>query len=420
MNHTPMRSRLAGTIAAAALATAGIITVAPTLPVANAASTDVAVREGMFFVKPAEDAAAYQPHMNRLLQVSALRHAYHSGAFEQKYADYFNATEQQRAAAELSERQCYLAKARLSLAIMAVEGDAEARGLDIDNVGIDKSTTEQAAKILQRGREGNQALKDEFDSEGSNQVPKSLTDRTKLFADGGGRLNDLVKEMGEPGFKNPEYSAYQVIDYGVEEAFMKMSFAENQTPEFARTLTVTKADPLKMDSFPAGVALAEGGLNKVALELKFPDTSAPKPPAAPAEPTQPAKPEAPAVPAEPTQPAKPAQPETPAAPAEPTQPERPVASKPETPAQPQKVVTTTVTVVQGAPAPKPAPSAAGETQTTTVTVTATPQAKAPQEQGSTALKDEKSPLRFLLSLLTVGGLLALLGQWLHSAGLLPR
>ncbi|AIU33635.1 MULTISPECIES: hypothetical protein [Corynebacterium] len=222
-----------------ALATASVFTassLAATSPLVTAvasAQTHDAM-PGKYYIEPATDAQQYLPMLNSYVSVAKLRHVYHTATGEQKFEKY-PGTQAQRTAHEESERACYVAKARVTLAILQVEGDADARALDISKVGIDLETTKKAIPLLKKVKSKYWDLS--FKESDPNRDKYSNTH--KIANDGLYRLEEVVK--AEKMDEN-ERNAFSIADWGVEERFVTPLLEQHHLDSDEKGLKTYKAD----------------------------------------------------------------------------------------------------------------------------------------------------------------------------------
>ncbi|MDO5098085.1 MAG: hypothetical protein Q4D85_04935 [Corynebacterium sp.] len=181
-----------------------------------------------YFYSPVADSAKYEGEVKSFLAVSQIRHLFHTAAYNEKYANYRGKSPEEAARIgvihQLSEDNCYMAKARLSLSIMKYEGDAEARSLDLTKVGFDAVETEKAFAILKRGGDETEAARDAARAAGADDKTIGLhNNRLKIFSDGENRLSTVVNVL-KAGKVTEEYDAFAVTDWGVGEDFVKCEY----------------------------------------------------------------------------------------------------------------------------------------------------------------------------------------------------
>ncbi|AKK04839.1 hypothetical protein CMUST_02475 [Corynebacterium mustelae] len=181
-----------------------------------------------YFYTPVADSTKYEGEVKSFLAVSQIRHLYHTAAYNQKYANYRGKSAEEAAhdavMHQRSEDNCYVAKARLSLAIMKYEGDVEARSLDLSKVGFDKAETEKAYTVLKRGGKATEAARDAARAAGADDKTIGLhNNRLRIFSDGENRLSGIIGELAS-GKATTEYDAFAVTDWEVKEDFVKCEY----------------------------------------------------------------------------------------------------------------------------------------------------------------------------------------------------
>lgn len=202
-----------------------------------------------YFYTPAADADDYKAELQAFAYVAKLRHVYHTAAGDEKYDDYYNATTQMRNAHDRSQYGCYMAKARLSLAILKAEGNTEARALDLAKVGLDLAETKKALEVLAPAAA--QAAQDAINAETDRQTKSS---RHGIFSNGVDRLKETVSalEAGEPTY---EYDAFAIIDWGVTPRYVDATAKEHGIDSEVRNQVVVRN-------------LAEGDIDVAAIQAK--------------------------------------------------------------------------------------------------------------------------------------------------------
>jgi|GEM_PF-6742813 hypothetical protein len=181
--------------------------------------------------------------------VAKLRHVYHTAAGDEKYDDYYNATTQMRNAHDRSQYGCYMATARLSLAILKAEGNTEARALDLAKVGLDLAETEEALEALAPAAA--QAATDAINAETDKQTKSS---RHGIFSNGVDRLKKTVAALkaGEPTY---EYNAFAIIDWGVTPRYVEATAQQHGIDSEVRNQVVARN-------------LAEGDIDVATIQAK--------------------------------------------------------------------------------------------------------------------------------------------------------
>ena len=259
--------------AAAALTTVVALDDAPLTPNAHAASSDFNPAHEVK-INPAADGARYSNELKAYQLISKLRHSYHSASYDQKY-DVYPAPAAIRTAADLSEWACYIAKARVALTILKMEGNQDARALDVSKVGIDSEVSAAALPILSQATQEAfaQAIKDDQSAEDK----KLYQNRHKLFSDGKSRLETVVEEFANntspTGY---EYDAFSVTDWGVAKQYLDATQREMHLDE--DDLSVKVIDATQPQSITAQQAADNGNANRAIAAARFGDIDTPTPP----------------------------------------------------------------------------------------------------------------------------------------------
>lgn len=251
---------LAGTTALAVVG--GVVAVPLASPFAAVASAHTSDQMPMVYaVKKAADADAYLGEVTAFSQVASYRHAYHTATGNEKFDNYYTSTQAQRDAHLWSEQACYAAKARLALATMKMEGNADARALDLSKVGIDLAETQKALPILKAAYE--EARSTSWNIDSTDPLANTWKSRSKMFSEGAGRLEELVDEI-TAGTGVREVSAFTIVDWGVNEKYLQPVLEEHHvagtdTMKLTVTHTTTEA------GLPA-TATTDGATNLALLE----------------------------------------------------------------------------------------------------------------------------------------------------------
>ncbi|MDO5082665.1 MAG: hypothetical protein Q4D89_04585 [Arachnia propionica] len=120
-------------------------------PTPSAASYPVDGGLRLHFV-PAADAASYHRELNTWLRVFKLREQqYQAQVNALKYRQYYESAEPFQAAIDRHHAPRNIALLRYLLAVLAAEGNAEARSLDLVQVGVDAAVTRRAQPLIQAG-----------------------------------------------------------------------------------------------------------------------------------------------------------------------------------------------------------------------------------------------------------------------------
>lgn len=337
--------------AAIALATAAAVGVSLT-PVPSTLSFVAAAQSAdtmpvNYYYVPAADAAAYEAEVKTFAAVTRLRHVYHQAAYDAKYENYYGATAAIRAAADRAEYNCFVGKARLSLALLKIEGNEAARALDLTRVGLDLDTTTAAIAVLEPATIAARDAAWNADSTDPDRAKKNS--RHGIFQDGLGRLKSVKQalEAGEPTY---EYDAFSVINWNTESRYVEAKLAEHHIPAEIAQQVVANIEPNdNVDTAAIAKAAAENRAYLAGLFGEF--SSAPKPPVetSPAPTTPPAE-SSPA----PTTPA-PTTPAEPSAPAETSAPKETTTSQAPAPTTSQAPAPSTSEAPAPSTAPEPAP-----------------------------------------------------------------
>ena len=307
-----------GFTACAMAATLALSTTVVVLPPSIAIAQTSDAMPTNYFYTPAADADEYRAELQAFAYVAKLRHVYHTAAGDEKYADYYNATQQMRNAHDRGQYGCYIAKARLSLAILKAEGNAEARALDLAKVGLDLDETTKAIAVLEPASK--QAYHDAIYAE-TDRATKS--NRSGVFSNGLDRLKETVAALqaGQPTY---EYDPFAIIDWGVTESYVNATLNDHGIDSEVRNQVVVRN--LAEGDVDVAAIQAKGAENRAYLTGLFGEIkTGPRTPAEPA-PTTPAQPTSePAL----TTPAQPTSEPAPTTSAQPTS-----EPAPTTPAQP--------------------------------------------------------------------------------------
>ncbi|MCU9518912.1 hypothetical protein N7326_03350 [Corynebacterium sp. ES2794-CONJ1] len=334
------RHLLSGVALASALATGAALLPAPTavIPqgIAHETSVDgyeIETSDAMphkYYVDKAADSAQYMGELHTFHALSQLRHVYHTAAYQQKYADYTQRTPKMNQAHQLSEDNCYIAKARLGLAMMKVEGDAAARALDLSKVGFDFNESKQALELLRQSSTELLARRDALKAQDSLDKRIALiNNREKIVSDGANRLRDIIGDL-EAGTPTAEISPFAVVNYDIAQGFVDCELGlstdaacrklnndrdEKRYPghpltDHAKQLTVTVVDPLVPNTGMRPAIERDAETNQQLLELAYgalpkanhdpapshTPSPAPQPPTTSAQPTPDLEPDEPANP----------------------------------------------------------------------------------------------------------------------------
>ncbi|MDO4631875.1 MAG: hypothetical protein Q4A82_06295 [Corynebacterium sp.] len=252
---------------ATAVGATGISVVLPQIALVAQAQTNDAMPH-KYYYEPAADADMYNNEVNTFLTVTRLRHVYHMAAADWKY-DNYPGTQAINQAHWRSEQQCWMGKARLALALMKAEGNAEARTLDLTKVGVDKAETEKAQAILKPEAQKWASAVFTYNENTPNRAEKES--RKKIFNEGSDALQYWLDDINasQPVF---EFNAFQVIDWSVPQSYIdkQLNNADHgDLGEVVLNQKVLKAayednyDNIKAD------AEAEGEANRVYLEEKL-------------------------------------------------------------------------------------------------------------------------------------------------------
>lgn len=269
-----------------ALATASVFTassLAATSPLVTAvasAQTHDAM-PGNYMINKAEDGSQYLPELNSLVSVAKVRHLYHAASGDQKFEDYKNATDEMRRAHEESENACYLAKARVALAILKVEGNAEARALDLTRVGIELQESEKALPVLKKMEE--KYRKEALFAESTNPDKSKISNTHKIATNGVDGLERVIKKL-KAQKETYEFDTYSILNWNVQDRFIENIKSGHHMGEAEDQLVASKLDK------PENIKKEE--ILKVAQENKA-KLVALNGPLAEAEPKPQEKPEAP-------------------------------------------------------------------------------------------------------------------------------
>ncbi|BDV26898.1 membrane protein [Corynebacterium ulcerans] len=227
-----------------ALATASVFTassLAATSPLVTAvasAQTHDAM-PGNYMINKAEDSNDHISELKSLVSVAKMRHLYHAASGEQKYENYVGASPEVRRAHEESENACYLAKARVALAILKVEGDVEARTLDLSRVGIDLDESEKALPVLKKMEE--KYRKEALFAESTNPDKSKISNTHKIATNGVDGLERVIKKL-KAKEETYEFDAYSILDWNVQDRFIKKIKAEHHMGEAEDQLVASKVD----------------------------------------------------------------------------------------------------------------------------------------------------------------------------------
>ncbi|ALR34559.1 hypothetical protein [Corynebacterium pseudotuberculosis] len=258
---------------ASVFTTSSLVVTSPLVTAVASAQTHDAM-PGNYIIKKAEDGDQHLAELNSLVSVAKVRHLYHAASGEQKFEDYRNATDEMRRAHEESENACYMAKARVALAILKVEGDADARALDLGRVGIDLEESEKALPVLKEMKD--KYLKLALGTDSTDPDKGKISNTDKIATNGLDGLERVIKKLKE-GEETYEFDAYSILDWNVQERFIERVKSAHHMGEAEDQLTVSKlSDPenIKKDDI-----LKTAQENKEMLLKKHggSDTLAPKP-----------------------------------------------------------------------------------------------------------------------------------------------
>ncbi|ARU46932.1 hypothetical protein [Corynebacterium silvaticum] len=268
-----------------ALATASVFTassLAATSPLVTAvasAQTHDAMPGNYMMINKAEDGGEYVSELKSLVSVAKMRHLYHAASGEQKFENYVGASPEIRKAHEESENACYLAKARVSLAILKVEGNQQAREIDISQVGIDLAESKKALPLVKTMEEKYRILALNADAGTPNRA--QINNTHKIANNGADGLQRVISKL-ESGEETYEYSAYSILDWNVQDRFIEKIKGEHHLGDEENQLTPSKViDPKKIDKDEILKAALENKTKLVALNGTSP---APKPQEKPEKP----------------------------------------------------------------------------------------------------------------------------------------
>lgn len=260
-------------VAAAALTTVVALEDAPLTPNAHAASADFNPAHEVK-INPTADGARYSNELKAYQLISKLRHSYHSASYDQKY-DVYPAPAAIRTAADLSEWACYIAKARVALTILKMEGNEDARALDVSKVGIDSEVSATALPILSQATQ--EAFRQALNDEHSAEDKKLYQNRHKLFNDGKSRLETVVEEFANntspTGY---EYDAFSVTDWGVAKQYLEPTQRDMHLDE--DDLKIQVIDAAQTQAITAQQAADNGDANRAIAIARFGDIDTPTPP----------------------------------------------------------------------------------------------------------------------------------------------
>ncbi|MCS4535677.1 hypothetical protein [Corynebacterium sp. HS2168-gen11] len=218
-----------------------------------------------YYYEAVADSDQYEAELKTYLAVSQVRHLYHTAAYDWYYTNIYKpGTPEQKkamsAAKTNAEDSCFAAKARLGIAILKYEGNAEARALDISKIGFDLATTEKALELLKADEKLQYAKRDELQKEDADYSRHN--NRAKIVSDGISRLESIMKAWKD---NDPVYEigATSVVDWNIDPRWVLCekgesdddtcnTINENNTPkhygghplsDVAKKVTVVKADP---------------------------------------------------------------------------------------------------------------------------------------------------------------------------------
>ncbi|AKN78073.1 membrane protein [Corynebacterium ulcerans] len=275
-----------------ALATASVFTassLAATSPLVTAvasAQTHDAM-PGNYMINKADDGSQYLPELNSLVSVAKVRHLYHAASGDQKFEDYKKATDEMRRAHEESENACYLAKARVALAILKVEGNQQAREIDISKVGVDLTESKNALTIVKAMEAKYRTLALNADAETPNRAQISNTH--KIANNGADGLQRVISKL-ESGEETYEYSAYSILDWNVQDRFIEKIKGEHHLGDGENQLTPSKVTDPKGINKDETLKVARENQEKLLKKHGGSDIPAPKPQEKPETPKEDAKP----------------------------------------------------------------------------------------------------------------------------------
>lgn len=275
-----------------ALATASVFTassLAATSPLVTAvasAQTHDAM-PGNYMINKADDSNEHISELKSLVSVAKMRHLYHAASGEQKYENYVGASPEVRRAHEESENACYLAKARVALAILKVEGAVEARTLDLSRVGIDLDESEKALPVLKKMEEKYRELA--LFTESANPDKAKISNTYKIATNGVDGLERVIKKL-KAKEEAYEFDAYSILDWNVQDRFIKKIKAEHHMGEAEDQLVASKIDKpedIKKDEI---LKVARENQEKLLKKHGGSDIPTPKPQEKPETPKEDAKP----------------------------------------------------------------------------------------------------------------------------------
>ncbi|APT91666.1 hypothetical protein CPHO_00565 [Corynebacterium phocae] len=251
-------------IAASLAVATATATIPATVPVAAAVGeTNDAMPHGLY-VQPSPEGEEFWKEFKTFQTISLARHTFHTAARKARY-DLDAPDEYYRTLYDVHERSeyaCYIAKARMGLALLKYEGNEAAQGIDTAKVGLDLAESEKAYPLLKEAE--SEAFKMALASDDSDPHRKAKNYRHQVFQEGSGKLNDYIQILkGEDKRALLEYDPYAVIDWGIPEGwFEKAVEVVDPTPE-ALALTVTKADG---DYVDLKKLVADSAANKESLD----------------------------------------------------------------------------------------------------------------------------------------------------------
>ncbi|MEL6051242.1 hypothetical protein [Corynebacterium rouxii] len=259
--HLP--GRTAGAIAlviATATAPIALPLTSPTIAIASEPTIDAMV-EGYYY-KPAPDGDKYTNTISTFAYISKTRHMYHSAARNQHY-DAPKRTPELHEIHQRSERACFIAKARVVLALMQAEGDPQARALDISKVGIALDESRRALPLLAKSMDNHYKL---YEDDKENPDRKKIDKRAKLSLEGKSATEDIIKAL-ESGADPYEYNAFSVIDWGVKHQALHKIHHDHHMPQGMPELQKFKASIANAVNKADVDAMAEHNRSALAASL---------------------------------------------------------------------------------------------------------------------------------------------------------
>ncbi|AKE42050.1 membrane protein [Corynebacterium kutscheri] len=251
-----------------AIATTAVGTAYPAI--AQAQTSDSMVHG--YRINKAADSAKYEPELNALVSVARVRHVIHSASGKEKFDKYYTATEQQRFAHAEAEKACFMAKARVSLSILKMEGNDDARALDLAKVGIDLEESKKALPVLLERK--TQLYKEALEAPGPSTSHEALNVTSKIASEGYSRLKDFIDEQsGANPPTNHEVNAYSIVNWVVTEKYLTDSLTHHKTSDEDKKLERIAA---AKDSFDKNKVEEAGEKNLTMLTTRFGEIAKPE------------------------------------------------------------------------------------------------------------------------------------------------